>query len=133
MKYFSFITHIHFSSVHLLRVLCGKVNCALRSKREGTSSSKGSITWKTHQKNGRMEVNYNRVDINEQDEISFESSGPFSYFFYFSYFSRLCKIIRNKRKICWMPSHSLLEQENKPFQIILWFAVSGRIVHCGES
>ena len=67
MKYFSFITHIHFSSGHLLRVLCEKVNRALRSKREGTSSGKGSITWKTHQKNGRREVNYNRVDINEQD------------------------------------------------------------------
>jgi hypothetical protein len=32
-----------------------------------------------------------------------------------------------------MPSHSLLEQENKPFQATLWFAVSGRIIHRGES
>lgn len=32
-----------------------------------------------------------------------------------------------------MPSHSLLEQENKPFWTILLFAVSGRIIHRGES
>lgn len=32
-----------------------------------------------------------------------------------------------------MPSHSLLEQETKPFQATLWFAVNGRIIHRGES
>lgn len=53
--------------------------------------------------------------------------------FIFLIFPWLCKIIRNKRKICWMPSHSLLDQENKPFQATLWFAVSGRIIHRGES
>lgn len=53
--------------------------------------------------------------------------------FIFLIFPWLCKIIRNKRKICWTPSHSLLEQENKPFQATLWFAVSGRTIHRGES
>lgn len=33
--------------------------------------------------------------------------------FIFHIFPQLCKIIRNERKICWMPSHSLLEQEKK--------------------
>lgn len=52
--------------------------------------------------------------------------------FIFSIFPWLCKIIRNKRKICWMPSHSLLEQGNKPFQALsdlLWVAESFTVVN----
>lgn len=49
-----------------LRLLCGKISHALRFEREWASCGEGSPIWKTHQKNRRMEVNYNRVDINER-------------------------------------------------------------------
>lgn len=132
MKCFNFVIHIHFGSGHL-GIPYEKVRYPLRSERGWGLV----VRVYNNSKYSRKPAGWRWVIVGltkmSKSEWVLKAAAHSVISFIFLIFPWLCKIIRNKRKICWMPSHSLLEQENKPFQATLWFAVSGRIIHRGES
>lgn len=133
MKCFNFINPIYPGSGHL-RVLCEKAIVHLAWKGNGCLVVRGP-RWHGNKAGTPAGWGWIITDLTKMSKTEWvlKAVAHSMISFIFSIFPWLCKIIRNKRKICWMPSHSLLEQGNKPFHSTLWFAVSGRITHRGES